>query len=975
MNSRKLTLPLLVALACIGAGATVLPATAATKSAPHKSQAKVGKLRIDVVRVATKAGPLTIRVAADARTEVRMTVNGKRVRTPFEFAGPKAQQVELRSVDGLRAGSNKLRITARRAGVVSKAARSVSVPAWALLADAGEDAGTPTHVRARVGTATAPGAGSDGGAVDYSWSIVGAPRGADARIADPDAPRPVLDTQDPGTYVLQEEADPEADGVPTAADQVTVAVAPNDPPIGVSIDTLDDNGAIVIGDKTYGGGSGSSYVVLERTTRTVVESGSVPYGSAGLAKLNDLAANYGGGRNYMRYLMIVNGRYGAPADQLDGFASLLKKLGAAPPTVDDVASLKLQAAYSVIGIPGAPAGAATIWIPSPASLGGALTGYLQVNQALDADGTPLYEYVSGEQPAFDTKADGSDDTTDEMVIDGKTYTGTLPGGTTAGLHVVALNSMTLRLISDQVLATNGTGSSRSLQSAAAGALEKAVGEAGGPTVFVQTIGKPAAAGPEWQRIVASLVRLGANPELVNALDGTTEYALVSRAGSAVPPAEVSTAYDHGPYEAPSLPPARLVGTLVRTRASNFVPNVSSTPTAKSPEGSVNLALTKIAYQPPQAWPDLPGTTDESSKAQKFLCEGMKFCQPTSSCPTVRECFWQRYGDDWNEKARLLTNVKYVDGKGFTETTFNGVKDELQKETDDVAAVKTYLRQLQEPFEKSGLGSYVDLQGISQKIWDSVQPPPNDNSTSFILGLIGKVAAIGGVAGGPVKAGAAGISAVFGIAAYLSDKSGQPILGAEIKARSSQLGSEMVGRIDLARQASVGLGKMIVSDYGKLTAADGHIDTDWALPDDIKPTVDAFRTSSKQWFYEALIPTAFPYLIRANSNQARNLDCDAGHYEHFGFFNQPDMFQMNATVGYNADGTAINADFFFTKGIGGAASPSASIGDEMFRPRSGPDPGLGMEKLQFFSPRVFGGRIVHAINGTYACSLGWLPGKF
>jgi len=562
-----------------------------------------------------------------------------------------------------------------------------------------------------------------------------------------------------------------------------------------------------------------------------------------------------------------------------------------------------------------------------------------------------------------------------MVIDGQTYTGTLPGGTTAGLHVVVLNSRTLRLISDQVLATNGTGSSRDLQAAVAGALGTAVGLGGGPTIFVQTIGKPAAAGPEWQGIVASLVRLGANPELVNALDGTTEYALVSRVGSSVPPAEVSTAYDKGPYEAPSLPPARLVGTLVRSRTSDFVPNVYGTPTTKSPEGSVNLALTKIAYQPPEAWPELPGTAEESTKAQKFLCEGMKFCQPANSCPTVRECFWQRYGDDWNEKARLLTNVKFVDGKGFTATTFNGVKEELQKETDDVAAVKTYLRQLQEPFEKSGLGSYVDLQGISQTIWDSVQPPPNDNSTSFILGLIGKVAAIGGVAGGPVKAGAAGISAVFGIAAYLSDKSGRPILGAEIKARSSQLGVEMVGRIDLARQASVGLGMMIVSDYGKLTAADSHIDTDWALPADIKPTVDAFRTSSKQWFYEALIPTAFPYLIRANSNQARNLDCDKGHYEHFGFFNQPDMFQMNATVGYNADGTPITADFFFTKGIGGGASPSSSIGDEMFRPRSGPDPGLGMEKLQFFSPRVFGGRIIHAINGTYACSVGWLPGKF
>ena len=62
--------------------------------------------------------------------------------------------------------------------------------------------------------------------------------------------------------------------------------------------------------------------------------------------------------------------------------------------------------------------------------------------------------------------------------------------------------------------------------------------------------------------------------------------------------------------------------------------------------------------------------------------------------------------------------------------------------------------------------------------------------------------------------------------------------------------------------------LIVSDYGKLTAADHHISTDWALPADIKPTIDAYRTSAKQWFYEALIPTAYPYLIRGNVNNAR-----------------------------------------------------------------------------------------------------------
>ena len=117
------------------------------------------------------------------------------------------------------------------------------------------------------------------------------------------------------------------------------------------------------------------------------------------------------------------------------------------------------------------------------------------------------------------------------------------------------------------------------------------------------------------------------------------------------------------------------------------------------------------------------------------------------------------------------------------------------------------------------------------------------------------------------------------------------------------------------------------------------------------------------------PDCVPYLIRAtNASNASSLDCRSElHWP-----NQPNMFQLNATVGYEEGGKPISGVFFFAKGIGGAASPNASIGDEMFRPRSGPNPGLGIEKLGFFSTRLFGGRIYHAIQGTTACALGFLP---
>lgn len=164
--------------------------------------------------------------------------------------------------------------------------------------------------------------------------------------------------------------------------------------------------------------------------------------------------------------------------------------------------------------------------------------------------------------------------------------------------------------------------------------------------------------------------------------------------------------------------------------------------------------------------------------------------------------------------------------------------------------------------------------------------------------------------------------------------------------------------------------LLVSDYGKLSSADKHVDSDWALPQNPDVATNVLRTASRQWFYEALIPTAYPYLIRGNNNNARNLDCQLA--DRRGWPNQPDMFQMNATVGYDNNGNPINGVFFFSRGIGGAMSPPAQLGDEMFRPRDGKDPGLGMEKLQFFTARVFNGRIYHAVDHTPYCSVGFLP---
>jgi hypothetical protein len=137
-------------------------------------------------------------------------------------------------------------------------------------------------------------------------------------------------------------------------------------------------------------------------------------------------------------------------------------------------------------------------------------------------------------------------------------------------------------------------------------------------------------------------------------------------------------------------------------------------------------------------------------------------------------------------------------------------------------------------------------------------------------------------------------------------------------------------------------------------------------------IEPIETASKQWFYEAMIPAAYPYLIRGNANNARALNCNMTGGR-LAWPNQPDIFQMATTVGFGDGGQPITGVFFFTHGIGGASSPSASIGDEMFRPQRGvANPGLGIEKLAFFTPRLFGGKIAHALNGAPFCQVGFLP---
>jgi len=128
-----------------------------------------------------------------------------------------------------------------------------------------------------------------------------------------------------------------------------------------------------------------------------------------------------------------------------------------------------------------------------------------------------------------------------------------------------------------------------------------------------------------------------------------------------------------------------------------------------------------------------------------------------------------------------------------------------------------------------------------------------------------------------------------------------------------------------------------------------------------------RLSLKQWIAEALVPVAYPTLIRATPfgaggpSNVRLLDCGGRNP-----FNQPDSGQMRAIEGFNDSGTPVQPWYFFTHYF---TSPKDHLTEYLFNAPNAPTPGLGIPKLEFLTPRVFG-RFWLANHGAKNCDLPW-----
>jgi hypothetical protein len=953
-------LVLAIAVAAIALVGGAPAASAAERRAPNL-------LSVESVRVGATTAPVVIQVKVPRDASVRARVNGRSAGVHFHRVGRRIRSGHLTTHNGLRGGLNHIRLRASLpGGRYDVEARTVRLRDEATIADAGRDLSALVGETLVVGGAGPPGVDE---ARNPRWRIARAPGGSQTGIVDPQTTTPELTPDVNGTYVLHLTV---AGGGRTAHDTITITARPPDPPIGVALETLSaaPDGAIRIDGAAVPDTSdrnGVFVAVLERTTRKVVESGTVPRNGIGIDQLKRIAAKWGGDDHTDRYLMIVSGPKGLTAGDVPAFNDLVTSLGGEELTQPSRTSLANGRPFSIVGIPGGVDGAGWTKIPVENDtelhdpLAGNIRANLQLNQAAES---PLaqkhYDLVSPDHLTFDTRAAGAQPTGNTILIGGQTLTAELPAGATAGFHVALLDSMTGAMLANTTLATNGGGFDASQQDAGA-KLREYSNTAGQPLLIVQSIGHPRGANHGWEAVAEGLRRFGSSFFVAQGLGNNDHYALVGQVDGSAPAPESSTS---------AAEDGELSGILSRDRNFRYSPML-----AADELSPVTAEMFEVAYQPPQPFPAF--ASDGEKRAETYIGIGLGFCSSGSQSCEMRRRYYENYdGTAWGQKYNDLRDaVRHPGGDpGFTPEQFESVKAQLLVEISALVNIKNYFDVLQKPFVRVQGRSLLDLQKLGDQLKQDVAPD-GGKSTGWALQLMAAVLAIASEGASEALAPALSATAgAFGLVSLFADDDGSPVLADEITANVNDLGGKLADRYEFAQRGTTGVALLMVSDWGKMQAVRGRIDNTWKLPPTVGDAIPPLELAANQWFARALVPSVYPELIwvtpkpegAGNPNGTSCAFDVGGHdYQYHKWRDLPSSMQVQVTLGFR-NTTEVKTGLFATRGF--TRVPSAAIGNLLFNAPDARSPGLGLHPLRFFDPALFGGRLLYADDAAYRCHL-------
>jgi hypothetical protein len=781
--------------------------------------------------------------------------------------------------------------------------------------------------------------GGGGGSGGYGYGDVGDGGGGGSSFVTPDA--------------SDQQIAPDTTGRPTVVITPDIPPAPptDVPPIGAAVDTIAPvSKAIRIAGWDYGraGGGPVVHVAVVNRQTLAAKAGDVANGNAGLPQIAAQIAGIDLG-TALRYYVVLSAPSGfaITADRLGDLNNIMASIGAPSLTL-----AQAQGPLSVVGIRGIGTGSAfSNWGGTIKGTPGDMSGYFRFDSF-----TSRYDFVFSDYVPFETVAGPMSATSNTMRIGDESYSAALGAGATAGFHLVVLDPISLAVAHNAVLPTN-TGSMAgdlAAQSALAALLGTYDNQAHA-LVFLQSVGTPggSARTSAWANVAAAIGRLGGTPAIFNALDGTGGYVFAGRVGSTSPLAEVS-----GPL---TKEPAKLTGLLARSQTTEYEPILAN------PLRATNDQLLQMAYQAPVPFPvwSSPGELEAETWIGKVATN---ICASDAATCNVRTQYYENWDKNWSEVESILdtpTNPRYKscpDGPGFTRSECESVRRQLSIEIGDVVHVHNYLAQLQEPFTTAQEALQFNLKSIGNKVLQAVAPNPADNTTSNAFDMISLVVKLGVAIPGPASNAAAGLSALFALVAYGARDNGQPdVLGPRVTTRVDQLSQQTYDRFLQSSAEMSSVGKIVVSDYGKLHDVADALDTQsWRLGDKFS-TVASMRKAADQWYYEVLLPVAFKVVQVAGLGylqSANEYACKEQNSVYHLLMDEPTSAQVPEIVGFGPDGAPQN-DFmalivsFARKGHWSYFdTPRAELINPLFRGLDDPRGGYGLVPLQFFSARVF-----------------------
>ncbi len=758
-------------------------------------------------------GQLVIRSRVPRAGQLRFvaTLNGRRIDRLFDGQPGSVLRLRLGAGEGVRHGRNVVRVSLiDRRGREDVQTRSFRVAPRLPIAAAGPDStvrgSTPVTLTA---ARTRPARG--GGEVSYRWTLVSGPP-ALLTLQSPDSPSLTFSPPAVGRYLLRmtatQTSGPSAGA--STSDLVTVTSGPTTPPIGVPIDTGATSGgapAVTIGGDTYALASGDAVIALALDRGTLQQlmpttSYAASEASQALSDLKSAAPKPGSAM-----VVLVNVAGQALTDKTWGQVVSYAG-GTAPATYFSAGS---TTGFAVIGTVGDTGNAYALFPPAGTGLPPAMAGYLQVaSNGLD------YLFAPGDYPAFDTSS-STGTLSNTMTFDGATYASDpLPSCATGGFQFLIINSLTRKVQLNKTVATAGCPNDANQQVVLGTNLSSLPTQSyyAPAVVLVQSIGAPrdvsAAGGVEWSRLAGIIATLGGTAEVFWNAGGSASqpYALAGVPGAGPGGGvEASAALTGGP--------GRVSGLMRHTKGWTYAPSLGS------PGGTPTPMAPGIAYQAPTPWP--LSQTPAHIAAQNDIATRLGLV-PTAanSCelpapPGPRGLYCTDEG--WANQRTTLEGLHYISTTAYTKAEFDAVRTQLDTEFNYVANLYTAADQLEKVLGEESQGAQVDLNTIVQQVVSDVEADGSvgaNMSVVFADVLNGLSYAIGGGAGANIAKALAELLQVSATSAQ-DATTGLP-LNERIQARAKDLGTEMNAYYQGADDGIAHIVDIIVSDWGKLSAA-------------------------------------------------------------------------------------------------------------------------------------------------------------